>query len=610
MRCERVFFVHRKPNGLIADDVLDSLESPKDRTTKGHPLSKTLRSEILGICRETASPHDIVAASIQGLNADVDTERKKDVTVLLVLSSPKLTLKYQTKRIEETTISLLMVDQNTFEKDVEKDWLGGLLVENMLVPYEPLVDGDFLWDQEVKAKRRIIGEILANLVLEYPQMSHELLIKPEYFLFEAMARKASLYPPISYRFLNMFGGDVGEKNREIVMEGFKAALDTVAEENLVTLSDGYTRITEKCASTIQRRKLRVLTFLKVVRNSILRHSFEVFPKMMRSLLEDYGLHVKRFVDGEDSGGIALPELEDPKSFIFIPTSSGLVSLSDKMTIEDYVKRTVPDGNALEVEIERLGGVLNAVYMLKIRREKEENVIVKIFKDWYGWKWFPLALWALGTRGFAILGKSRLEREYAINRFLSSQGFNVPQIVYASPKERLIFQEYVEGTSLTDVIKQICSSDREKQDLADPIENVGKEIAKIHELGVALGDCKPENIIIAPDGGIYFVDLEQAERGGDQAWDVAELLYYSGHYASIAPIQSIRTIARAFIRGYLEAGGKKENIGGARSPKYVKVFSFFTPPHILLVISTVCGEALKGTSPGKRNQGERTVLSAD
>ncbi len=269
-----------------------------------------------------------------------------------------------------------------------------------------------------------------------------------------------------------------------------------------------------------------------------------------------------------------------------------------MTIEEFVKRTIPDGHALEVDIKRLGGVLNAVYILKLHREKEENIVVKVFKDWYGWKWFPLALWALGTRGFAILGKSRLEREYAINRFLSSRGFNVPRIVHVSPEQRLIFQEYVEGKRVTEIIKQICSSEEERTDLADAIKQVGKEIAKVHELDVALGDCKPENIIIAKDGKIYFVDLEQAERGGDQTWDIAELLYYSGHYASISPIEATRVITREFIKGYLEAGGKTENIKRARSPKYIKVFSFFTPPHTLYVISATCGEVLEGTKPAK------------
>jgi hypothetical protein len=85
-----------------------------------------------------------------------------------------------------------------------------------------------------------------------------------------------------------------------------------------------------------------------------------------------------------------------------------------------------------------------------------------------------------------------------------------------------------------------------------------------------------------------VDLEQASRDGNQAWDVAEFLYYSGHYASpISPADSAELIATEFIKGYLETGGKKKAVKKAGSPRYTKVFSIFTPPHIILAISNIC-----------------------
>ena len=567
----------------------------------GCVLDKETRDEILDICKKTASASDIVGVSIYDLPTDSIGGKGKDINVLLILAAKKLTLKHQRKglrTLEGSTVSLLAVDQRTFKEDVEKDWLGGLLVENMLVPYQPLVNADFLWDQEVKAKKRVVTEILGNLVLEYPEMISELLIRPEYFMFEAMARKASLYPPITYRFLSILRGDLGEKNRELMMIGFKAALDELAREELVDYSEGCVKIAKGFASAIQRRKLRVLHLLKGVRNRILRHSLVVFPEMMRYLIEDYGLYTRRFMDGVDVAEISLPELEDTKRFIFMPTSSGLVSLSDKVTIEDFVRRTVSEGAGLRVHTEKFGGVLNAVYRLSLHGEKEsQTIIVKVFKDWYGWKWFPLALWALGTRGFAVLGKSRLEKEYAANRFLSSKGINVPRIIYVSPKERLIFQEYVEGENLTKVIKRICSSKEKAADLAGVVRQVGGEVAKAHQLDVALGDCKPENVIIAEDGRIFFVDLEQAARDGDQAWDIAELLYYSGHYALLSPVEVAQMMARELIDGYLEAGGKIENIRKARFPRYVKVFSFFTPPHILFAISNTCKEELRAAEAG-------------
>jgi len=199
----------------------------------------------------------------------------------------------------------------------------------------------------------------------------------------------------------------------------------------------------------------------------------------------------------------------------------------------------------------------------------------------------LALWTLGTKTFAVFGRSRLEREYAINQFLRSRGFAVPKILHVSHKERLIFEDFIEGETLVRVVKQIMSSKKRASDIA-LLRDVGTKIAQTHKLGVSLGDCKPENIIVTKDGKAFFVDLEQASRDGNQAWDITEFLYYSGHYASpVSSAKSAKLLAKEFIEGYLEAGGKKGTVKKAGSPRYTKVFSIFTPPHIILAISNVC-----------------------
>ena len=551
------------------------------------------RNEILTVCKEEASKLKIVAALSYDSFLHVPKGKKRGFRVLLILDSPKLILRHRVKPFKDGKVSLLVVDRKTFEKDVENDWLGGLLVENLLTPYESLVNEDFLWQKETQAKKRLVTEILDNLVLGYPEMSHEFMIEPEYFMFEAMARKVSLYPPMAYKFLKMLEGDSKDENLRLIKKGFDAALKMAAKEGTVAQTDGYIKILPKHINAVKRRRRRALSLLKNVWATMLRHGLEVFPKMMRSLMDEYGVYVERFMDPESLKMIRLPELEDTKRHIFIPTSLGLVAYSEKVTIEDFIGKQIPESQGSIAETEKLGGVLNAVYTLKIQKlGKEQKIVVKSFKDWYGWKWFPLALWAIGTRGFSVRGKSRLEREYAINRYLSKNGCNVPLLIHVSPKEKLIFQEYIEGENLTNLIKRIYSSKHEDPKLTGIIKRVGSEIAKIHGLNVALGDCKPENIIVGQDGRIWFVDLEQAERGGDQAWDLAEILYYSGRYALLSSIEMTRAVTKAFIEGYLEAGGKIVNVRKVKSPKYIKVFSFFASPHILYVISNVCGQKLK------------------
>jgi len=183
------------------------------------------------------------------------------------------------------------------------------------------------------------------------------------------------------------------------------------------------------------------------------------------------------------------------------------------------------------------------------------------------------------KSFSVLGRSRLEKEYAINTFLHSKGFPVPKIFYISHQNRLIFEEFIEGYELVETIKRIIASNKTTKDAA-LVKEVGRKIAEVHSLGVSLGDCKPENLVhslgvslgdckpenfIVSKDGIVLLDLEQATRDGNQAWDIAEFLYYSGHYSPpMSSTDAASIIARNFIEGYLEAGGKKETVKKAAS----------------------------------------------
>jgi hypothetical protein len=145
-----------------------------------------------------------------------------------------------------------------------------------------------------------------------------------------------------------------------------------------------------------------------------------------------------------------------------------------------------------------------------------------------------------------------------------------------------------------------NKDEAKKEL-DVIKAVGKLIAETHRLNVALGDCKPENVITTREGKPFFVDLEQASRNGNQPWDIAEFLYYMGHYvAPLASAEASEEIAKAFIEGYMQAGGKTENVRKAASPRYTKVFSIFTQPHVMLALSNLCRKT--GGQQNLKNRG--------
>ena len=275
---------------------------------------------------------------------------------------------------------------------------------------------------------------------------------------------------------------------------------------------------------------------------------------------------------------------DPQKFVFFPTSEGLVSLSDKIDIKGYAQRLLLKDPNVAVEVEPIGGMLNDVYLIKAG---ERKVLAKRFKDWSGFKWFPLSLWSFGARSFSVAGQARLAKECAISEVLHSKGFNVPKLYYVSNAERLVFMEFIEGESLAKIIKQygLLADEAVETDILRTISRVGETMAQVHNHNVVLGDTKPDNVLIKPDGTIFLIDFEQAQQGGDNAWDIAVFLYYCGHY--LQPFDSnlkAEAIANGFITGYLQGGGKIEDIRKAGSPKYTRVFSIFTMPPIILTIS--------------------------
>jgi len=543
--------------------------------------------------RRIAGNRQIVAACQYGPIVNGYGDGESEVNILLVLSKFQTRLKTYRKPVGERDAFVLVVDQGTFQKDVSAGWLGEIAADKLMVPYEPLFGSDYLWQQEIALKKRIVWELLEALVLEFPELSQELLIEQEYFMYETQMQRVRLFHPIAYRFLNMMRDDLKQKNVASVMIGYRKALEELSQEEWITLANGLVKVTPKLVKAVLCRKIRVPVFLRSVQRTALVHIFNALPKMMTPLGVEEELYTRTHGNLHEHEDLA-SQLEDPKKHLLLSTPLGRVPLSDTTTIEEFVRKSVPGGDVLNFEATQLGGVLNSVYQLALKRNQhEQKIVVKKFKDWTGFKWFPLALWSFGTKSFAVLGKSRLEREYVINQYLQNQGLMVPKVLYISPKQSLIFQEFVEGKTLADTIKRVVSTKDPAQEELELVKEAAGEIAKAHKLGVGLGDCKPENIIVTNEGKLCFVDLEQASRGGDYTWDVAEFLYYSGHYVPpLASTHRIELVTKAFIGGYVEAGGDTDTIRKAASPRYTKVFSLFAQPHVILAISNLCRKAHK------------------
>ncbi|MGC8998309.1 MAG: lipopolysaccharide kinase InaA family protein [Candidatus Bathyarchaeia archaeon] len=564
-------------------------------TRKSKQPTGNMEKYVLNLCRHIANSRPITGVCLCGGSSALgNLEGKAPLEVLLIIDGFKPKIMSYIKFFHDTAVIVFAVDRWIFEKDVERGFLGEAFAVQLLFPYKPLANAEYLKAKEIELKRRLIREILKNLVIEFPELCYAIHIKPEYFLYEAVQSRVRLFPLIRYMLANFPHEDIETENSRIMMEGFFQALETLEKEKVITRVNGYIKISKDFADSLRSRKVSFTNILKTAQKTLFMSLFGAFPKIFTALSQNKDLLQRlRSINRETLKGSYY--LESSKRFLFVPTAKGLAPLATKTSVKELTRKILSADQNADIIIEDLGGVFNDVYLVKAYANgKELKAVVKTFKDWSNLKWLPINIWTLGTKTFALLGQTRLERECAANQFLYRRGFPVPKLLAINHDERLVFMEYIEGESLEKIIKKIANM-KNGEAVSDKyvkiLHKVGETFARVHALNMALGDTKPENILVGKNGEIYLLDLEQSSRGGDKAWDIAEFLYYAGHY--IPPLvgtSPAEIITKAFIRGYLNAGGDIKSVKEAGKTKYTKVFSVFAFPHIIFAISNICRKA--------------------
>jgi tRNA A-37 threonylcarbamoyl transferase component Bud32 len=546
-----------------------------------------MHSQILDFCRHIAGSAQITATSLLD-SCLMDTSRMKaTLEIVLVIRDFQPRLMSYVKVVGGRSVIVFAVDQWIFERDVDRGFLGEALAGTLIFPYIALNGKHYLHEQEIMLKKRLILELLNNLVLSFPELSYRIHVKPQYFMHEVMLNRVRVFPPLAYGISNFMHGNIHKKEADSVLRGYTEALEQLEEEKKVILSEGYVLLPKKFVVESKNPKVRFINISKSAPRTLFTSLFEVFPQMLNFFSQNIEA-LQNFTNKKEVN--TARQFVDPQRYVFVPTAEGLVSLADRVNIEAFARKMLLRSKNVKIKLERIGGVLNDVYLIKsYSNDTEKKVLVKRFRDWSGFKWFPLTLWSLGARTFAVLGRSRLEKECAISELLRCEGFNVPKVLHVSHNERLVFMEYIEGEDLSNAIKRIAAAKSEEKAQKDltRIMRVGETFAQVHSLSVALGDTKPENVIVDPKNKIYLLDFEQASRDGDKAWDVAEFLYYSGHYLPLYSNGKAESVARAFISGYLKAGGDVATVKRAGAAKYTRVFSVFTLPSVILAMSNVC-----------------------
>jgi len=545
-------------------------------------ISNKINEKLMSFVNEIAQSCVITATCLYGSRVGGYAREDSDYDCLLILENYRDAVRYHYRKLDSINAAVLAVDKELFELDVEKGGLGDFVAGRLMSPYLPITNSEYLESAELQVKRRVVEEETEDLVLEYGELARGLEIRPEYFPLARMKKRAKVYPPIRYSYVKLFRGDLKEKNIRMILEGYDKAIDTLTKSKIIGRRNGDVILENEYIDKILSRKTyeRVVNVVEQSRRALysyLTHgtagivSIDIVAKELAS-------KIRRELLYAPSGY----ELEDPKNFLFLRTSSGPTSLNERASIYDVARKLRPDAR---VAVTPLASVLNEVYLVSAG---EEKLVAKRFTDWHGFKWFTLNLVALGTKIFSLAGKTRLANEYGMNRFLSENKIPVPNIIHVSIPDRMLFEQYIEGTQIVEIVKESVMSSNLSQQQKNVIRDVGASMAKVHSLGVGIGDTKPENFILGSDQKVYALDLEQAKKAGDKVWDISEFLYYAGHYG-VGPSGGLHEFVKSFIEGYILVGDA-ESLRRASGINYLKVFSFWTPPMIIREISQTLSRA--------------------
>ena len=153
------------------------------------------------------------------------------------------------------TIFVFAVDQWIFERDIDRGFLGEAIASKLVFPHLPLFGNEYLNEKEVSLKKRLILELLENLIVNFPELVKLIQIKPQYFMYEVFSNRIRVFPLIAYDVANLTSCLL--QNEEKEMTSYKEALNQLEAEEKIINKNGYLTITKKFISQCQNPRIKI-----------------------------------------------------------------------------------------------------------------------------------------------------------------------------------------------------------------------------------------------------------------------------------------------------------------------------------------------------------------
>ena len=148
--------------------------------------------------RKIGGSADVIAiAQVDQYSKEITKDRIVTEIMLVLEGFQPRVLSY-IKTVNERPIFFFAVDRWIFERDIERGFLGEAVASKLIFPHSNLLGGEYLDKQEVVLKKRLILEVLENLIANFPELTNRIQIQPQYFLYEVLLNRVRIFPLLAY----------------------------------------------------------------------------------------------------------------------------------------------------------------------------------------------------------------------------------------------------------------------------------------------------------------------------------------------------------------------------------------------------------------------------
>jgi tRNA A-37 threonylcarbamoyl transferase component Bud32/predicted nucleotidyltransferase len=558
-------------------------------------LSKEESVAIANYIGRLANHHEVTGACLYGSKVAGYGNQDSDVDVIIVVKDYPHIVKYSYVRAEGAKVSALIVDYTALQKDAQSGLLGEFVVGRLLHTYEAMINHELFNSIEVFYKKRVILEELFDIVKTTNILCSEISFPLEFILFSKIKRRSSVYPAATYSYYKIYTGASASHNLAFALHGYKKALgEIVTNDKELVILKHPTPNTE--GPLLQIGKKRLVISKQGGKNEI---SLKLGKKLQ--ILSSYFIHVyagRRIfhyamkeadskIKRHRTQHLCLPEfMANPREHYWKLREGLVTSRSNKKWLDLVAKSSGFTAYTVSNK-SRLGDMNSRTISYTLadahNSSRSISIVAKKFAKLKGVKWAALNAWSASTastfkHSFKVDPLFRLGTEYKALMFLRDElGLNTPTIFVVDLERRILVTSHVEGKNMSHIIQNSL----EKESTAGGenifwIRSIGKQIAMIHSTHFALGNVKPNNIIInnsnGTNSGIFFTDLEQFafsddQHGSDPIWDIIQILCWS--LKRTKNILIAREIIREFFTGYFSCGQlSTSNIRATTMKEYI------------------------------------------